>query len=117
MEQRHFNLARKLSFKSDYHHKMGAVIVDKKGKVEGVGFNNPKKTHPFSNNTWRTLHAEVSAILNAGEDCVGCDIYIYRELKSGEPANAKPCRFCMELIQKAGIVNVYYSDEGGFKKL
>ena len=117
MNLRHFSLAKKLSMKSDYCHKIGAVIVNKRGKPEGVGFNNPKKTHPLSGNPFKTLHAELSAILNAGEDCFGCDIYIYRQLKSGQPANAKPCKFCLEMIRKVGIVNIYYTDEGDFKQL
>lgn len=117
MNLRHFDLARKLSFKSDYHHKIGAVVVNKRGKPEGLGFNNPKKTHPMSGNPFKTLHAELSAILNAGDDCHGCDIYIYRELKDGKPANAKPCRFCLEMLKMSGIINIYYTDNGEYKKL
>jgi tRNA(Arg) A34 adenosine deaminase TadA len=114
MKLRFFNLARKLSLKSDYHHKLGAVIVSK-NIVIGKGYNKPFKTHPKSNYPWHTQHAEFVAILEAG-DCKGADIYVFREYKNGNVANSKPCPYCTELIKRAGIKRVYYTDNNSFKE-
>ena len=110
-----FEIAKRLSKKSTYCHQLGAVIV-KKNRIVGLGFNNPKKTHPRSTNLFKTVHAELAAVLSAGEEVYGADIYIYREHKSGLPANSKPCKFCQKLLEEVGIKNVHYTDEGQFKK-
>lgn len=111
-----FDLARKLSKKSTYCHQLGAVVA-KKNKVVGLGFNNPYKTHPKSNNRFKTIHAELDAILGlAKEDLVGSTIYVYREHKDGSPANSKPCQYCQMLIKQAGIKKVCYTDAGQYKE-
>jgi len=116
MKVRFFDVARKLSYKSNYKpHKLGAIIV-KGNKIIGMGFNK-NRTHRRSNNKWKTLHAELDAILNAGrEDLNGCDIYVYRETKTSQMALAKPCSFCFQLIKDVGIKNIYYSNSNGFNK-
>jgi len=117
MKMKFFELAKKLSKKSEYYQKLGAVIV-KKGDVIGVGFNKPKKTHPRSNTLFRTIHAELDAILNAGEELVqGCDIYIYREHRSGVPAISKPCKFCEKLLKEYGIKNIYFTNNGSYSNI
>lgn len=114
MKVKYFEIAKKLSYKVSYHHKIGAVVVWKNRPI-GFGYNQPNKTHTKSNNNYSTIHAELGAILNAG-DCKGADIYIYREWKDGTLASSKPCQFCQQLLKEAGIKNVYYTDTGGFKK-
>lgn len=115
MRMNFFELAKKLSFKSDYPpHKLGAVIV-KRNSIIGIGFNKTK-THPKAKTRYKTIHAEMAAILNTRmEDLSGCSIYIYRETKDGIPALAKPCEYCLELIKQVGIKNIYYSDTNGYK--
>ena len=111
-----FDIARSMSKKSKYCHQLGAVIA-KKNKVMSVGFNNPYKTHPRSNNRFKTIHAELDAILGlAKEDLVGSTIYVYREHKDGSPANSKPCQYCQMLIKQAGIKKVCYTDDGKYKE-
>lgn len=116
MKSRFFNLAKKLSYKSDYHsHRLGAVIV-RGGEVIGVGFNK-RKTHPMSHTRFNNIHAELSAVLSAGlEDLKGCAIYVYRETKQGQPAMARPCEHCMKLLKQLSISKVYYSTDCGFSK-
>lgn len=117
MNLRFFDIARKLSLKSQYHHKLGAVVV-KKGKVLGLGINNPFKTHPRSTNPFKTIHAELDAILSTDpSDLVGSDIYVYRQHKNGKPANAKPCSHCQELIKRSGIKRVFFTEDGCYKEL
>lgn len=109
-----FELAKKLSQKSDYRHKLGAVVT-KKNRVLGIGWNKPFKTNPNSNNLFRTTHAELDAILSSNrDDLKGSTIYVYRQFSNGNPAPAKPCIYCQELIRLAGIKKVYYSAENNY---
>lgn len=111
-----FDLAKKLSFKADYHHKLGAVIVNK-NKVLGIGFNKPNKTHTKSNHPFKTIHAELDSILGLSkEDLKGSTIYIYRQHKNGSPLLAKPCEHCQELLKLAQIKYVCYTSNGGYIK-
>lgn len=109
-----FNIAKRLSYKSDYEsHKLGAVVARGK-RIEGIGFNR-RRSHPKSNTRYCNTHAELSAILNCHKDDLsGCEIYVYRETKSKELAIAKPCQFCHELIKKVGIKRVHYTVDGGY---
>lgn len=114
--ERFFDIARRLSKKSNYCHQLGAVVV-KKRKMVGFGYNKPNKTHPRSGNPFKTTHAELDAILGlAKEDLVGSTIYVYREHKDGSPANSKPCQYCEMLIKQAGIKKVCYTDDGQYKE-
>jgi deoxycytidylate deaminase len=114
--KKYFDLAKKLSFKSQYHHKIAAVVV-KKGRILGVGVNNPYKTHTKSTNPWRTIHAELDAILDSPkEELKGSSIYVYREHKNGNLASSKPCEHCAALIAKVGIIKVYYTDNNEYKE-
>ena len=117
MKLKFFNLAKESSTKSSYHHKIGAVLVYK-GKILSIGHNKPEKTHPKSNNPFKTVHAELDVILSSGSrDLSGTTLYLYREYKNGYPACAKPCEYCMKLISKYKIKKVYYTDEGKYKQL
>ena len=115
MKMNFFELAKKLSYKSDYPpHKLGAVVV-RKNSIVGIGFNKTK-THPKAKTRFKTIHAEMAAILNCQqEDLSGCSIYVYRETKDKQLALAKPCECCLELIRQVGIKDIYYTDTDGFK--
>lgn len=114
MKPRFFEIAKKLSRKSTYWHKLGAVIVYK-NRLIGLGFNNPSKTHTRSNNFYKTIHAELSAIINAGQDSLeGCEIYVYREHADGSPALSKPCKCCRQIIESVGIKKIHYTTNNGF---
>ena len=113
---KYFDVARKLSYKSDYHHKLGAVIVNK-NKIVGLGFNKPNKTHTKSNHPFKTIHAKLDAMLGVSrENLKGATIYIYREHKNGSPLIAKPCKHCQELIRMAEIKYVCYTSNGTYIK-
>jgi tRNA(Arg) A34 adenosine deaminase TadA len=116
MRMKWFDLARKLSKKSDHQdHKLGCVIV-KGSKVIGLGFNK-LRTSPRAKTRYNRLHAEVSALLNSGrEDLTGCEAYIYRETKLGVPACSRPCPHCMSALILTGIKKICYSDNGSFKE-
>ena len=114
MKQKFFDLARKISSKSDHHrYKIGCVIV-RKNNIVGIGFNQ-LKTHPKSPHKFSTIHAEFSALLGADPaDLIGSEIYVYRQTRNGLPAIAKPCPSCTKMLQNIGIKKVYYTINEGY---
>ena len=115
MKMRFFELAKRMSHKSDHSHKIGGVLV-KKNKVLSVGFNKCK-THTKSNTVFRSIHCELDCILGAHEeDIVGATIYLYRQNKSGIVAISKPCIWCQKLLKDVGISKVCYTDHNGYKE-
>ncbi len=115
MKMKFFTLAKKLSYHSDHtQHRHGSVIT-RRNKIVSVGYNK-NRTSPRSPHKWNRLHAETVAIINAKEDLNGCEIYIYRETKHGDPAMSRPCPSCYSQIKEAGIKKIYYSVDGSFKE-
>lgn len=115
MKAKFFQLAKEMSKHSEHHaHKHGAVVVNK-SRVISVGFNKLKTT-PRSPHKYKQIHAEMNAIFKARTDLRGCSIYIYRETKDGCLAESKPCPACRQVIEEAGIKNIFYSTSNGFKK-
>lgn len=107
-----WGLVMSQSRKSPMRFKLGAAII-KRGKLIGFGYNS-RKTHPKfgTNDNFRTLHAEGSALYSChllGNDPAGATIIIYR--KGGRMS--KPCEHCMEMLAKAGIKKVIYTNETG----
>lgn len=111
---KYLKLLKKLASFSDHQdHKMSCIIVNK-NKVISVGYNK-MKTSPRSNTRYRTLHAELVALLSIPyEESRGCTAYIYRTLKTGELAISKPCEACQEALKLAGIKRVIYSDNNSW---
>lgn len=116
MKNKFFDLAKKLSKKSQHHsYKMGCVIVNK-NKVVSLGINKIK-THTKSPHRFKMLHAEIDAVLGIDqEELKGCTAYVYRGTKDGKPAMSKPCPACQTILKEAGIKQVYYTvdNETGF---
>ncbi len=111
---RYFWRAANLAKHSDHSlHKMGAVLV-RNGNVIGGGWNQ-NKTHPRSKNRYRTIHAELAALIYVGrvEGYLGADMYVVRITRGDSMATSKPCRDCMVLIKEAGIKSVTYIDDKG----
>lgn len=117
MKKRFFELAKKVSLNSTSEPRLGCVVVQK-NRVISVGFNNMKKTHPKSTHPFHTLHAEVHALLGSSfEETKGAVAYIYRELKDGTMALAKPCPSCQLALVYAGISKAYYTSSEGFLEM
>lgn len=113
MKIKFIKLAQKMSRLSTHSKaRIGAVIANGSREVSR-GYNSIK-THTRSNTPYEDLHAEASAIVNAGfREIRGCDIYVYRENKNGEMAISKPCIYCQDLIKRSGIRRVIYTTECG----
>ncbi|MBN1798276.1 MAG: hypothetical protein JW822_06850 [Spirochaetales bacterium] len=113
------DFARQAAKRSDcIRSQVGAVIVNKRNKVRGTGYNNTpvgvesclarKKCYRIEHNiasgtryeTCRSIHAEQNAIIQAGEDnCVGGAMYIF--------GHNQVCILCKRFIINAGIERVY----------
>ena len=81
--------------------KVGAVIVDRRGRVLSQGRNGfpigvSDRGIPRDRKLLRTLHAELNAILFATKDLEDCTIYV----------SAPPCAACMAAIIQVGITRV-----------
>lgn len=127
-EKRFFNMAREVSFLSDFKHaKLGAVVVSG-NRILSTGYNS-YKTRPLQHryNIYRSFdgyessvarqHAEIAALsplIGKDVDWNRTSIYIYRELKNKEKACSRPCKGCYKLIRDLGIKTIYFINEDGF---
>jgi deoxycytidylate deaminase len=99
-------------------HRVGAVIIDK-NRVISTGFNDQSKTHPMVRaiDPFKTLHAEIHALIRSGEyELRGATVIVYRELKTGEMAMARPCSICQKLLKERGVTRMIYSSPTGWQK-
>jgi dCMP deaminase len=93
------------TWSKDPSTKVGAVIVDDKNRVIGMGYNGfPRGVHDLQaryddrpTKYKYVVHAEANAILNAIRDVRGCVIY----------CTLHPCCECAKLIIQAGIAAVF----------
>lgn len=113
-----FNLARLESLKTDFRARVGAVAV-RKGKVVSIGRNWPYKTHPMMKkyHEHKTIHAEADCAIGIDRELLsGATIYVYRELRDGSLALAKPCEVCSMILKDLNIKRVFYTTPNGFKE-
>lgn len=115
------NVAVEESKKSTYKIRMGAVIFNKK-RIIAIGHNHTnsmsRKLRPEFQEWPESIHAEIETILKAKTDLRGCDMLVLRVNNSNCFRMSKPCGFCMAMISRVGIKNVYYSnDEGMIEKI
>lgn len=105
-----------------FHHRLGCVITDKKGKIISTGYNK-RKTHPLqvkhSNRHGKKkyfLHAEIAALVKCRKQ--PHTLYVARLTKGDKIGMAKPCPICMDAIIEAGVkVIVYTNNKGETNKL
>lgn len=109
--------------------KLGAVLVYG-NKILAIGYNT-NKTNPmqFHYNKYRgyknfyarnngVVHAEGTVLLKTrflDIDWSKTTIYVYRELKDGTPALAKPCPGCQIALLERGIGTVVYTTVNGYE--
>ncbi len=101
-----------------------ATCFDRKGKVLGTGVNSYIKTHPlmkyFAEKAGESAekiftHAELQAVLASQRK--GIDSILVQRFKlNGEPALAKPCKTCQEMLKAFGVRRVMYTTEEGVQE-
>lgn len=104
---------------SEDNFRVGAVVVDKKGKIQATAINRMSKTHPLQayfarqakNGNKIYLHAEVAALVSCR--ATPHTIYVGRLLKDDTPGLSKPCEVCSLAIREAGVAYVVYIDSEG----
>lgn len=105
-DERFLDIAKLASeWSKDPRAKVGAVIVDTQGQVAGVGYNGfPKLVEDSAERLDNSeiklelvVHAEVNAILGAGQRAQGGTIYVH-----GKPI----CARCAGSIIQSGIIRV-----------
>lgn len=126
-DKKFFEVARGVSQLSDFSRtKVGCIVVDGK-RILSSGYNS-NKTNPTQQryNHYRNIdvrfpakvHAEVSALnslIGKKEiDFSRLKVFVYRELKDGTPACARPCVSCIRLIRDLGISKIFYTTRDGF---
>ena len=126
-----FQAAQSISMKSSYTGSskahLGCVVVYKR-TILANGYNS-NKTHPMQakynrlryKNDSRYLppkvHAEIAALSKIKYldiDFSKVHLYIYRELKGGTKALARPCAACLSAIKEMGIKHIHYTTYDGY---
>lgn len=118
-ELAYFQAAKAVSKLSDYNKfQLGCVIVNKH-RIVSSGHNSNTKCHKIQAVLDMErhgvfcpgkVHAETDALVGVRDmDLSKASIFIYRELKDGTRAMARPCPSCQKLIRQAGIKHVYYT--------
>ena len=132
MNDKHmFEAAKNISYNADYtggsQTRLGCIIAYK-GTILAKGCNSDK-THPMQEryNNYRfkktehkylpaKCHAELAAISKIKYldiDFSDVHIYVYRELKNGHLAMARPCPACMNALRNMGIKKIHYTTDAG----
>ena len=102
------NLCDEIAQRSkDPSTKVGACIVDTKKRIVAMGYNgfprgcddDPVLYRDRNIKLMRTIHAEVNAIITAGQNLEGCTLYV---------SPLHPCSNCAAIIVQAGIKRVVY---------
>lgn len=116
-----FNVAKEISYLSDFRVKIGCVVVYK-NTIISSGYNC-NKTSPIQAkyNRYRNfdpacypnkLHAECMALskirYRKDIDWARVKVFVYRE-SNGRLAMARPCVACSKFMQELGIKEIYYT--------
>lgn len=105
-DNRFIHLAKHIAqWSKDPSTKVGAVIVDDKKRIVGMGYNgfprgiddSPDRYNDKPTKYSMVVHAETNAILNAVKSVEGCTLYVWP---------LYPCNECAKIIIQAGIKNI-----------
>jgi len=123
---RFFEIARQVSFLSDFKRiKMGSILVRNKKVIISSGANM-RKSHPHQyalNQTHKQgfkadtsfIHSELSTLMSVKFiDISGCELYLYREDLNGNIADSYPCESCMAEIVARGLIKVHFTTPNGY---
>ena len=92
----------------DLHRKVGACVLDEKGRVLGVGYNGIRSKHLEDDAFWQDrdnrrdyiIHAEVNALAN-----------VNRDKAKLLAVTLLPCSSCANIIASYNISKVLYLDD------
>ncbi len=113
--------------------KFGAVLVDRNNTIISTGYNGApvgqddctvlrcwreENNIPSGSNyeKCRSVHAEMNALLQAGEDANGSVMYVAGVSSvNGECVPAEPCFLCCKLMVNAGVKRIVIRTPDGNK--
>lgn len=113
-ERKYIELAKRVSYQSDYAHRHGAVLV-KGASIVNVSCNKNKFSSFATRFTKKekefvTVHAELGSVLNVErKNTEGAIVYVVRVNNQDEFRLSKPCPMCEEAMRWVGIKKVVYS--------
>ncbi len=113
-ERKYIELAKRVSYQSDYAHRHGAVLV-KGASIVNVSCNKNKFSSFATRFTKKekefvTVHAELGSVLNVERrHTEGAIVYVVRVNNQDEFRLSKPCPMCEEAMRWVGIKKVVYS--------
>lgn len=110
---------RILAMSSPSKWRVGCVLL-RRGRVVVSTTNVEGKTHPRQSELAvrvgqpyrRSLHAELRALIK-GRSAKPDTLVVGRVNSKNELCLARPCPVCQLAISESGILNVYYSTDGG----
>jgi deoxycytidylate deaminase len=114
-----FRYAKLGAERSDFPNKrkrVGAAYIDG-GRI--VLASNMLKTAPVAKSLgsrYERIHAEMNC-LQGIEDASNGELYIYREHANGKIAMARPCEFCIPLLQEHGCRHIFFTTDEGYSYL
>jgi dCMP deaminase len=110
----------------------GAVLVDKDHQIVSTGYcgaPSGRKDCLQRQKCWRSehnipsgmnydkcrsVHAEMNALLQAGDRAKGCTLYLYgQDATTGEPVSIKPCSLCAKIIVNRKVEAVVMLSKDG----
>ena len=99
--------------KSDISFQHGAVLI-KNNKIISTGYNKYTSHKPHH---LRTVHAEMSAIQNAGKNVENATLYVIRlsQITDDGLGSSCPCKKCAKFMKLHKISKVVYSTGEGFE--
>lgn len=125
----YFNISKEVSKMSSYRKAHVGCIAVLNHRIISSGTNN-YKSEPIQQELNKirfiddnralcihSAHAEVRCLkplLSENIRMRNIKLYVYRELKSGIPALARPCASCMKLIRDCGIRYIYYTGDNEY---
>ena len=108
-------LAKLAAEKSNYKIRVGAAILD--GNKIFISWNKKKSSPALRYYLYKyetCLHAETGLFPHGKEWSRKAKLYVYRELKNGNPANALPCENCLKMIKSFSIRTLVYTIDEGY---
>jgi|SRR6185437_5660114 len=96
---------------------VGAALLE--GGSITISFNEKKSSPAAKQNGYmfeNSLHAELKLFAHRNTPANKATVYVYRALKDGTLAIARPCTDCMTLIKCWGVKRVVYTIQDGWQK-
>jgi len=121
-DRRYLVLAKHIAeWSKDPSTKVGAVIVNRDNQIVGTGYNGFPRgvkddAERYNDRPVKykfVVHAELNAVLLAGDRCKGSTIYVWPQFVEGVPPT---CNECAKAIIQAGIKRVVGQKGSGLNR-